>query len=212
MLAALIVAGLATAIGLALIGKANLDAALGGNVQATANYAMTVVGNTPMAKAVPNDDGSNINLSSSDLTAWRATGVGITTDTNTWPSGDAVWDICRAIAHAEGYDTNHAALHLNNPGDLSPGDEHGYPTSGPAEFHDGSNIIHFATAAAGWNALYTKVWNIVNGNSKVYGQDWTVAQIAQEWAGNSVAWANGVAKGLGYSDPNMISFAGYVNV
>lgn len=210
MIAALILAGLATALGLALIGKAQLQAAVsGGDVQGSASYAMAVVSG-PMASAVPNDDGANVNLSSIDLNKWR-TGVGITTDTNTWPAGDAVWDICRAIAHAEGYDTNNAALHLNNPGDLSPGDEHGYPTSGPAEFHDGSNIIHFATAAAGWNALYTKVANIVNGKSKVYGQDWTVAQIAAKWAGDSVSWANGVAKGLGYSDPTLISFTGYVN-
>lgn len=161
----------------------------------------------PTFSAVPDvgiTDVSDSTISSMDWTQE------ITTDPATWPSGDKIWDICRAIARAEGYNTNGAAFNLNNPGDLSPGDEHGYTTNGAAEWHGGSYIIHFATAADGWNACYTKVSNIVNGKSKVYGQNWTVAQISQKWAGNYSAWANNVGSALNI-DPNNYGFSDYVN-
>lgn len=119
---------------------------------------------------------------------------------DTWPGGDRIWDVCRAIAHAEGYDTNGAALKLNNPGDLSPGDEHGFATAGPAEFHGGSYVIHFATSADGWNALYAKFANIVDGSSKVYQSDWSWEQIGAKYASDP-NWAQNVAAGLGV-DPS----------
>lgn len=134
----------------------------------------------------------------------------ITTDKSTWPSGDKIWDICRAVAIAEGYNTNGAAFKLNNPGDLSSGDEHGQPTAGAPEWHGGSNIIHFARALDGWNALYAKISNIVNGSSKVYQQNWTISQISALWAGDSTAWANNVARELGYDDPTQYGFDDYV--
>jgi hypothetical protein len=126
----------------------------------------------------------------------------ITQDPSTWPQGDAIWDICRAVAQAEGYNQGQGAApyDLNNPGDLSPGDEHGQATAGPAEFHGGSYIIHFATPDDGWAALYAKFSNIINGNSKVYGADWSWAQIGQTYAADP-AWANHVAAILGV-DPS----------
>jgi hypothetical protein len=202
MVALIIVAGVGVALVLAFVGKTQVDAAVTG----VTNAVQSVTNTNPMATATPLDgDSDNI---ATDMTQW--TQSGITTDPNTWPSGDAIWDICRAIAQAEGYNTNGAAFQLNNPGDLSPGDEHGYATAGAAEFHGGSNIIHFATAADGWNALYTKVSNIVTGKSKVYLQTWTIAQVASKWAGNSGAWAANVARVLNL-DANTDTFAGYVN-
>lgn len=114
-----------------------------------------------------------------------------------WPSGDRIWDVCRAVAQHEGYGkAGDAPTNLNNPGDLSPGDEHGYATGGPAEFHGGSYIIHFATADDGWGALYAKFSNIVNGISRVYSADWTWPQIGQEYAADP-NWGAAVAALLG---------------
>jgi hypothetical protein len=92
--------------------------------------------------------------------------VGDPMQPDSWPSGDRIWDVCRAIAHAEGFDVpGKAPQKLNNPGDLSPGDEHGFATAGLAEYHGGSYVIHFATAQDGWNALYAKFANIADGSS-----------------------------------------------
>lgn len=120
---------------------------------------------------------------------------------STWPTGDRIWDVCRAIAHAEGYDVaGTAPANLNNPGDLSPGDEHGYATAGPAEFHGGSYIIHFATPQDGWGALYAKFSNIANGDSTVYQADWSWEQIGQTYASDP-NWGAHVAAALGV-DPS----------
>lgn len=128
--------------------------------------------------------------------------VAITEKPDTWPTGDAIWDICRAVAQAEGYNAGRGAapFDLNNPGDLSPGDEHGQATAGAAEFHGGSYIIHFATPADGWQALYAKFSNIVNGSSKVYGADWSWSQVGQTYAADP-QWALHVATLLGV-DPS----------
>lgn len=109
-----------------------------------------------------------------------------------------IWRVAFAIAHAEGFGPpDHAATLLNNPGDLSPGDEHGFAVAGPAEYHGGSYIIHFATPADGWNALYTKLANIANGESEVYSPDMTWKQFAQRYAGDSATWARNVTQYLG---------------
>jgi hypothetical protein len=123
----------------------------------------------------------------------------ITADPSTWPQGDRIWDVCRAIAAAEGYDQGRGAapFDLNNPGDLSPGDEHGFATVGPAEFHGGSSIIHFAKPADGWNALRLKIQNIASGRSNVYSADWSWMQIAEKYAGDAANWSRNVAASLG---------------
>jgi hypothetical protein len=125
----------------------------------------------------------------------------ITPDPRTWPMGDRIWDVCRAIAFAEGYNQGPGAapFELNNPGDLSPGDEWGMQTAGAAEFHGGSRVIHFATAADGWNALHRKIANIASGNSEVYSADWSWSRIGETYAGDSENWSRNVAAALGVS-------------
>lgn len=124
---------------------------------------------------------------------------------DTWPTGDPIWDVCNAIAKAEGYDqTSAAPFKLNNPGDLSPGDEHGFATSGPSEFHGGSYVIHFATAGDGWQALYTKISNIVQGASNVYDVEWTWEQIGAKYAADA-NWARNVAANLGVDPTSTLS-------
>jgi hypothetical protein len=123
----------------------------------------------------------------------------ITEDPGTWPSGDRVWDVCQAIARAEGYNVGPGAAPFdnNNPGDLGPGDEHGFPTIGEAGYHGGSFILHFATAADGWNALYQKMRNVAAGSSSVYSADWSWGQIADVYAGDAADWLRNVTRALG---------------
>lgn len=113
----------------------------------------------------------------------------------TWPTGDRIWDICRAIAYAEGANISGSVPdRTNNPGDISDGgSEYGHTAA------DGSNVTDFPDKATGWQWLYNKVSAIINGKSSVYDANWTIAQVSQKWAGNSGAWANNVASRLGVS-------------
>jgi hypothetical protein len=122
----------------------------------------------------------------------------ITNSPTTWPAGDKIWEVCRAIALGEGANVlGSAPDRLNNPGDLSKGDEHGQQVLGYVTLPDGEVTIHFASKEGGWQALYSKISNIVFGRSSVYSPDMTWRQIAQEYAGNSSAWVNNVARVLG---------------
>lgn len=117
----------------------------------------------------------------------------VPTDPTTWPSGDRIWDCCRAIAFAEGYNVaGSVPARLNNPGDLSDGmNEFG------SEFHSGSNVTKFPTASTGWAWLYAKLRNTATGQSSVYSGDMSWREIGVKWAGNSAAWSNNVASALG---------------
>ena len=139
------------------------------------------------------------------------TGAAITEDPSTWPGSDKVWNICKAVARAEGYHLGPgtAPYDLNNPGDLSPEDEAGQKTCGNPQHHDGSDIINFCEAEGGWRALHAKFLRIVAGRSKGYPQSWTWRQIAGQYAGNSAPWIANVTKYLGV-DPASTP-AQYVN-
>ncbi len=131
--------------------------------------------------------------------------ITITNDPSTWPARDRIWDICRAIARAEGADragTN--PDRLNNPGDLSDdADRYGF------EDHSGSRVTVFPDKMTGWAALYDKIARIVNGGSSVYPASWTWTQVAQTWAGNWKPWLRTVTAELGV-DANSTP-ADYVN-
>lgn len=124
--------------------------------------------------------------------------AGITSDPMTWPTGDKVWEVCRAIAFAEGADTEGSVPDVyNNPGDLSKGDEHGQAISGYVDLPDGETLIEFETKTGGWQALYTKINNIRLGISRTFQPGWTWTQIAQKYAGDSSAWVANVTRELG---------------
>lgn len=134
----------------------------------------------------------------------------IPTDPHTWPSGDRIWDCCRAIAFTEGYNalvngqpSNPARL--NNPGDISDGSSvYG------SEFHSGSSITKFPDAATGWAWLYAKIKNAVTGVSHVYKADMSWREIGAKWAPPSAnVWANNVATTLGVSPDSTLG--DYVN-
>lgn len=125
---------------------------------------------------------------------------GITNDPGTWPSGDQVWQVCCAIAHAEGADVAGAAPdRYNNPGDLSKGDEYGQGVVGYVTLPDGENIIEFETKAGGWQALYTKINHIRLDVSLAYSPSMTWNQIAAKYAGDSASWVRNVTNQLGVS-------------
>lgn len=139
---------------------------------------------------------TGVNVYSSDGTV---TGATITNDPNTWPGDDKLWNICAAIAFAEGYNigSGTAPYDLNNPGDLGPGDEGGEQTAGGAQWHGGSNIIVFSQAEGGWRALRNKFQHIISGTSTVYHVTDTWQQVAGKYAGNSAAWLTNVTGYLG---------------
>ncbi len=132
----------------------------------------------------------------------------ITNDRSTWPTGDRVWDVCRAIAVAEGADhAGSAPDRYNNPGDLSKGDEHGQAIVDYVNLPDGETLIEFETKTGGWQALYTKVNNIRLGISRTYSPSMSWNQVAAKYAGNSGAWVANVTRELGVSPGD--SFGSY---
>lgn len=123
--------------------------------------------------------------------------ISISYDQNTWPGGDTIWNICRAIAFAEGaYIPGSVPDRLNNPGDISDG-----ASLFRQEGHSGSNVTVFPDKSTGWQWLYDKVSNAASGKSSVYSPQMTWTQIAQKWAGNWQAWVSNVSSYLGV-DPN----------
>jgi hypothetical protein len=145
------------------------------------------------ADAQTNDTGVVMSKSDGSLT-----GATITADPSTWPGSDRIWEICCAIALAEGYNkgTGVVPYDLNNPGDISDGG--GTYGSQP---HSGSNVTTFPTAEIGWQWLYNKISNMVNGKSATFPASLTWTQVAQKYAGNWQNWLSNVTNYLGV-DPN----------
>lgn len=128
----------------------------------------------------------------------------ITNDVSTWPTGDRVWDICRAIAIAEG--ANVAGSNpdkLNNPGDISDG-----ASTYGSQLHSGSNITTFPDKETGWAWLYRKINNSLNGNSTVFKPSMTWIQFAQKYSGNWQAWVTNVTNQLGVSPNDIVGSYG----
>lgn len=135
---------------------------------------------------------------------------GITNDPATWPKGDKIWDICRAIAFAEGANiAGSVPDRLNNPGDISDG-ALTFATNIP-EYHSGSVVTHFPDKLTGWTWLYNKIKNHVTGQSDVYPADLSVTAFAQKYAGNWQNWVTNVANYLKIQDPSSVTFSQYVN-
>src|SRR5271154_859777 len=175
--------------------------AMGTNTVTMAQATPTTPGkSSPPSTVVTTPGASTGNFYRSDASI---TGSPITNDPATWPTGDPIWSICNAVAHAEGYNqgAGTAPYDLNNPGDLSPGDEDNLGVCGNPQVHGGSSIIVFCTAEDGWTALYNKFDNIVTGQSSTYAVTDTWAQVASKYAGNSAAWLNNVTSFLGV-DPS----------
>lgn len=132
-------------------------------------------------------------------------GQEITNDPSTWPSGDRIWNICHAVAYAEGANiAGSVPDRNNNPGDISDwADTYG------STYSDGSDVTTFPDKWTGWEKLYNKWLNIINGNSSVYSPSMTWVEIAQHWAGDWSAWANNVSSHLGVNEQSPVK--DYVN-
>lgn len=156
---------------------------------------------TPVPTPAPSQQPTAVQPPTQYASDQSLTGGPITSDPASWPGSDTdkVWNICAAVAIAEGYNkgVGAAPYDLNNPGDLSPGDEYSQSVCGQAQFHGGSYIINFCTAENGFKALYVKFNNIVNGRSKVYPASWTWQQVASKYAGDSASWLANVTDYLG---------------
>ena len=122
----------------------------------------------------------------------------ITHDPATWPTGSKVWNVCRAIAIAEGANVQGSNPdRLNNPGDISDGrEEFG------DEFHTGSHVTHFPTKEIGWQWLHNKVQNAASGHSHVFLPSMTWIEIAHEWAGDWEDWVKNVTRELNVDPTN----------
>jgi len=165
--------------------------------------ALGLIGATPQQSTVyASSDGD-------DVTTEKAPSIPqhvIADDPRTWPSGNRVWDCCRAIAYAEGYNVpNSVPARLNNPGDISDGSS----TFGN-EFHSGSHVTTFPDANTGWSWLYTKISRAANGNSSVYDPSMSWREIGAKWAPpNAEVWASNVAGALGVDADS--SLGDYIN-
>lgn len=106
-------------------------------------------------------------------------------------TGGGIQLFAQAIGFAEGFGIAGKVPTLaNNPGDLSKGDfgDTGkYLTAG-----DGEQVIVYPDAATGWNNLYKKLQNILNGNSRIYEPSMTIYAMGNIYAGSASIWSNSV--------------------
>jgi hypothetical protein len=116
----------------------------------------------------------------------------ITHHESTWPTGDKVWNVCRAIARAEGANVQDSNPdRLNNPGDISDGARlYG------SEHHSGSAVTAFPDKVTGWHWLYAKIQRIEEGESHTFSPYDTWAALAHKYAANWVPWLKEVTEYL----------------
>lgn len=109
-----------------------------------------------------------------------------------------VANFATAVAHAEGFGVRHAIpTRYHNPGDLkSRRDFTRLP--GQLALGKGDHIV-FASDRAGWAALNDLVTKMVDGRSKHFNQNMTLAQVARVYAGNWRPWVKIVSTELGVS-------------
>lgn len=145
----------------------------------------------------PADDKDNVAMPNWNMGAHTP----ITNDPATWPSGDRIWNICHAIALAEGANiAGSAPDRNNNPGDLSDGaNQFGYD---PAVTD--SHVTRFPDKDTGWKWLYQKISNAVRGYSSVYNADMTWTEFGKKYAGNWQVWTANVTRYLGVSPDSTV--------
>lgn len=157
----------------------------------TASPDMDTSGNGTLQAPTPTGDSDNV-----AAPGWAmAAHVAITYDPVTWPSGDRIWSIARAIALQEGANkSNSAPDRNNNPGDISDGSS----VYGFDPVVKDSKVTRFPSKDVGWKWLYEKISNAAYGRSSVYSPDMTWIQIGSHWASDP-NWPYGVAGFLGVS-------------
>lgn len=108
----------------------------------------------------------------------------------------------KATAFCEGFSDRYGNIlkanvpaRFHNPGDLGPGDAPGFSSV----WTDGSNVVQFPDDTTGWLYLNNKWSRILSGNSKTFGLDFTITDVARKYAGNWQAWATNFSAYLGIS-------------
>jgi hypothetical protein len=101
-----------------------------------------------------------------------------------------------AIAHAEGFGPKgHLPTRYHNPGDLKSAATY-TPLPGQKTLGKGGHIV-FKNDTAGWTALRDYLSKMVDGRSRRFKPDMTLAQVSRVYAGNWHPWLNIVTKELG---------------
>src|ERR1700675_1259688 len=104
-----------------------------------------------------------------------------------------------AVAHAEGYGVHHAIpTRYHNPGDLKSAPIY-KKLPGQKALGKGDHVI-FESDAAGWAALRDYLTKMVDGRSRRFNPNMTLAQVARVYAGNWRPWLKTVARELN-ADP-----------
>jgi hypothetical protein len=100
-----------------------------------------------------------------------------------------------AVAHAEGFGVRHAIpTRYHNPGDLKSARIY-HPLPGQKTLGKGGHIV-FKSDAAGWAALKDYLSKMVDGRSRRFNPDMTLAQASRVYAGNWRPWLGMVTKEL----------------
>jgi hypothetical protein len=165
-------------------------------------------GTTAQAETIPTDtqggplpDQISMNNQAEDIDPY---------DDATWPAGDRIWNICRAIAKAEGYGTRRSDGEPTAPTrNCNPGDISDYASVyGSDPLVTDSRVTKFPDQRTGWNALYQKITNVASGASQVYNRNWSWRSFAAKWQTKpDNTWATHVADYLGVSvDSTVIQY------
>lgn len=108
---------------------------------------------------------------------------------------DAVDTFAQAVAKAEGFGRRGALpTRYHNPGDLKAIRGWSYP--GQSGIGKANHVI-FHNDAAGWAALRHQLEKIMDGRSRQYNVDMTIAQMGRKYAGFWSRWSKNVAQNLG---------------
>ena len=103
--------------------------------------------------------------------------------------------LATAVAHAEGFGARHAIpTRYHNPGDLKSAVIY-KKLPGQKALGKGDHVV-FETDAAGWAALRDYLSKMVDGRSRRFNADMTLAQAARIYAGNWRPWLKLVAQEL----------------
>lgn len=103
-----------------------------------------------------------------------------------------------AVAHAEGFGVRHVIpTRYHNPGDLKSARIY-RPLPGQKTLGKGGHIV-FVSDTAGWAALRDYLSKMVDGRSRRFNPDMTLAQVSHVYAGNWRPWLNIVTKELNVS-------------
>jgi len=115
-------------------------------------------------------------------------------------------EFTKAVAQAEGF--NHKGTipaRYHNPGDLKS--RPNYPKlPGQISIGKGGHIV-FKNDAAGWAALRNQITKVLDGRSKHFNSNMSIAQVGKVYAGNWRPWVKIVSKRLGV--PPTITLAEY---